>query len=359
MKELLSKNVFIDTSIYVHENFQYLSDKFETLKSHTLQDKIKLYSHEIIIKEIKSNINTEVNEAVKSIKQLNRSGKILWNLSKEKIHTIFSNQNTTRYRDLLFSQLTDFIKSTKTTILSSSLCDVDSIFNNYFDKKPPFGEGKRKDEFPDAFVLSAIENWCKSNNEKIYIMSRDKAWHNCAEDSIYLIAIETIEELLDLISFKYESLADRAAKLLEDNLTDIKEEIKTKFMELGFLIENEDGDINNVLVNTIDIDNYYLINIKTDTSLNSTDVKYELAVTTEYDADAYYGDQSTASYDSEEKRLLIWDYIDKTVTQTEGVTVELEFTFESHHEILDNLFVRITDPRDVWVSVEDEKYPYK
>ena len=35
-------------------------------------------------------------------------------------------------------------------------------------KQPLFGEGKKKDEFPGAFSLVALREWCESNDRRVY-----------------------------------------------------------------------------------------------------------------------------------------------------------------------------------------------
>ena len=42
-------------------------------------------------------------------------------------------------------------------------------------KRPPFGGGKKKTEFSDAFTIEAIEAWYKENDERIYVVSLNPA----------------------------------------------------------------------------------------------------------------------------------------------------------------------------------------
>lgn len=37
---------------------------------------------------------------------------------------------------------------------------ISELLDKYFNKQPPFSE-KKKNEFPDAMVLIAVENWAK------------------------------------------------------------------------------------------------------------------------------------------------------------------------------------------------------
>ena len=95
LKELKSKNVFIDTSIYVKENFQFSSEKFEALKKYALEDKIKLFIHNIIVEEIKSNIVEEIGKSISSIKKTKKEAK-LFGICQKRRYLLFS-INKTRF----------------------------------------------------------------------------------------------------------------------------------------------------------------------------------------------------------------------------------------------------------------------
>lgn len=68
-------------------------------------------------------------------------------------------------------------------------------------KKPPFGETKKKDEFPDAFVLAALEGWCEKNNERIYVASTDPDLKLFCETNQNLFYIKRLVNSLTLSLF--------------------------------------------------------------------------------------------------------------------------------------------------------------
>lgn len=55
---------------------------------------------------------------------------------------------------------------------------VSSLLQKYFHNEPPFAEtGKKKNEFPDAIVLMATEEWAKINDVKVLAVSKDNDWN--------------------------------------------------------------------------------------------------------------------------------------------------------------------------------------
>jgi len=52
---------------------------------------------------------------------------------------------------------------------------------------PPFAEtGKKKNEFPDAIVLMAVEAWAKSNETTVLAIAKDNDWAKYCENSTYV-----------------------------------------------------------------------------------------------------------------------------------------------------------------------------
>ena len=60
------------------------------------------------------------------------------------------------------------------------------IFDAYFNRKPPFDiEGSK--EFPDAFVLEALRQWSRQHEDRIYVVTRDKAMNRAASSDDCLL----------------------------------------------------------------------------------------------------------------------------------------------------------------------------
>ena len=174
-----------------------------------------------------------------------------------------------------------------------------------------------------------------------------------------MFIISSVEELLNPVTFQYEKLSRNAMELIEKNIEKITEEIKSEFLDLAFITEDVDGDVEDVEVETIEITDKYLISLTSESSLKDSHAHFEIVASVDFSANADYGDESTASYDSEEKQLYIWEYIDKKIEQTEEISIDLRFSFNTNYEMIDIEYIRITDPKDVWISIEDDKYPYK
>jgi hypothetical protein len=94
---------------------------------------------------------------------------------------------------------------------------VEELFAAYFDRKPPFTD-KKKHEFPDAAVVASLEAWCKSRKAKAYVVSADGDMKACCAKSEWLIAIDSVADVLTLAAVSQEFL-DALFDALEHNET--------------------------------------------------------------------------------------------------------------------------------------------
>src|SRR5207249_3278369 len=81
----------------------------------------------------------------------------------------------------MLSQLKHCWESLRTTTLPVNDVNVSAVFDDYFSVQPPFGTGKKKSEFPDAFAAHALRAWCKANGQIMHVVSGDGDWESvCA-----------------------------------------------------------------------------------------------------------------------------------------------------------------------------------
>ncbi|BEL72453.1 MULTISPECIES: PIN domain-containing protein [Serratia] len=106
--------------------------------------------------------------------------------------------------DLANSRVNAFLKRTGAIVLDSAdYVSVAELRDNYFNNKPPFAvTGKKKNEFPDAIALLALEHWAKENGEVIYAVAKDGDWKSYCEDSECLDYNESLADALDYFNNK-------------------------------------------------------------------------------------------------------------------------------------------------------------
>jgi hypothetical protein len=106
--------------------------------------------------------------------------------------------------------------------------DLDSVVDQYFGIKPPFSEKKQK-EFPDAFVLSALDQYHKTHRVNIAIISSDGDFKNACVLLPYVRYFTSLEEYVN--AFKpelsreehaVEEPVDPLRPIVTEDLTELK-----------------------------------------------------------------------------------------------------------------------------------------
>lgn len=171
------EHIILDTNIFIKENFLEGKRIRELLKL-SEEEKIKIVMTVITVGEVKNRFSIFTRKAVKDLNEFkNRfESRVLRNNSAgRKIFDRIVNKDIEKeFNDGLDAIL---LKS-KVIIIDYRDLNIGNVFGKYFKNEFPFGGGDKKNEFPDAFALELIEQWCIENNIKCKIFSSDKDFLN-------------------------------------------------------------------------------------------------------------------------------------------------------------------------------------
>ncbi len=351
-----TRNIFLDASVFIGQNYNYKSAVFENLERLVKAGKANVFVTDITIQEVRSHIKEDVAKAEQAHGKFRKDAKIYRNIELSPYKELFTDIPVKSTVDELYKQLDDFLNGVDATVLSTTEVSIRAVFDKYFEKKPPFGSGKKKSEFPDAFAVEALENWCKENGEKIYVATTDNDLKSHCEVSDKLIAINKLSEFISLVEFHDEVLAPSIIKLIDKNIEGIEEAISESFCQQGFWIDDQEGEVNDVRVNRIELGEFLLLEIDRNSAVVQVDVEIN------FSADLTYDDLDTAIYDSEDKVLIPLHTIDKTVEQEVDFTstIRLLHEVEENPDYLEIENVEIDTERGWGFSVSsDDEWPYK
>lgn len=304
-KKLKCKNIFLDTSVFEKNNILE-GTKLKILLKNAENGWINLYSNEIIIQEVKARIKKRFLESKSCIKRFLKENEVPIR--------IFRNSDTAEWMEILkkgidydleiervCGKIDKVVKETPITLLPYDSVDIKSVFDKYFKEEPPFKEGLKKSEFPDAFVLASIEQWCKSGIlQKMVIISTDKDW--LSYKSPYLIPIEDIETVLKFIAESKESMEDRIMftdRLFDKNIDAVKELIDKTLHENDLYFEaRDDSEINGYKVSNIIVTGLSLMDIEEEYAEYYVEISFDIT------ADISFEDYENAYYDKETSEYL-------------------------------------------------------
>jgi hypothetical protein len=324
---LKTKNIFIDTQAFIAQNF-FQGKNLKRLAELGNAGHIHIFLTEITKNEVRSNIKEELNEAIRLInnfkKEIGNKGKIIKNIDSCKEYLSLPKLDFTLDFEKLAKDLDDFIIMGKISLIPFEKADLKHVFAQYFNNQKPFGFGNKKHEFPDAIVLSAIENWCEETGEKIYLLSGDSDFEGINNTNI--IRIADLKDLLGQIN--KQLLTERSAwftNIYKLHLNEIESKILTLFSyklidEVSFDIE-----IENLQINNLEILDYTIV----EESMEDNKVTFQVDYEVTFAADFTYDDYSNAIYDKEDKQWYGYELItpktEITTSQTAEIIIEAYF----------------------------------
>lgn len=149
-------------------------------------------------------------------------------------------------------------------IESGPRVDVARMLDDYFSSKPPFGKSAlKKNEFPDAIALQALESWAAEQNTVLLAVSRDTDWKKFAKTSEHLVVIDDLAQALGYFhqnaNVACARLVERVANGQLDLIDTIRGVIESEVDRSVFIPEMEsaynfDADVHEVVVKDVVLD---------------------------------------------------------------------------------------------------------
>ncbi|MEL0657255.1 PIN domain-containing protein [Pseudoalteromonas issachenkonii] len=189
---------------------------------------------DVIKGEVQSHLEKKVKVSRASLeKALNDAGDHLFfdgsKLNDAKSILIDSNE----VEEIAAGRVDKFIENTGALVLEcGNYLSVSELLKQYFENKAPFAEtGKKKNEFPDAIVLLAVEKWAEEKNIQVLAVARDGDWSNYCETSNHIDYSEDFADSLSKFNkatapFKFLSLLISKLAQDEDDAIDFVEKIR-------------------------------------------------------------------------------------------------------------------------------------
>lgn len=169
------KNIFIDTSIFVKENFLH-GTRIKTILNLCKEGHFQLVLPLITVNEIKAQFKKQVKSAIRTHNEIiNDKGNIirpLKNYGK-------ANEVLVKFPDYKIvseefeNEFDAKLKEANAIIIPYTHVDITSVFEDYFLNRFPFNVKDKKHEFPDAFAMITIEQWCIDNKAKCTVFAKD------------------------------------------------------------------------------------------------------------------------------------------------------------------------------------------
>ena len=329
---LETRKVFIDTQSFVKSGLHFDGPAFKSFRKYCEAKELLHISTTVVEREVESKIQASVKDALSAIKTFRRKARLLASLDDEKINGLFEEIPEEDIYKKSRDVFDEFMSGCSTEIVKADTIDAEELLSLYFDKKPPFGDGKKKSEFPDAISLLSLKSHLH-DDDKIYVVSDDGDLKTYCDDDPQFISVDTLDKLLDIYTTHTNVRHEQVKQYFVTNEASIKTKI-TEFLEDCDIYNSstwEDAEVDDGLTVTnlgaIEPSVLFIDDEESQITFD-IDVEFEVTVTGP--------DFNNGIYDREEGRMFTFDSTSRTSTISTTYTVEIFLNYEFIDGVLEN-----------------------
>lgn len=356
---LKTRNIYIDTEVFVASNY-FNNENLKRIQKFTETNTISVFMTEITKSEIQKNIKEEIDIAINEINKfrqnISNKGKVLKNIDKFKPYFDLPKIELNLDYSELSKKLDQFIESANVEFIPYELADIKEVVQQYLNEEPPFKKGRKKYEFPDAIVISALRVWCEKHCTKIYFVSSDNDFKEL--DIPNIVVIPEVRTLLSKINNQYSH--DESQWILEkfkSKNEEIVKKISQKFEERILDEMMSDIEISNIEIKKIELDYPSLVESNKETGEHYFQLDFDITFT----ADIEQPDYSVASYDKEDGIFYNVGHVkanyELNFSQTAEIAIEAYYEDKDDTKIIVSCnFVSIPAEHKIEASIENDYY---
>jgi hypothetical protein len=241
------RNLFLDTSVFVRAQFNFDSRQLQAVRSLVVDGRIAVLTTEITLREVRARIRALLEDAAAS--------RVPWILRRSSLPDVQERCDPIDVdaieRDLL-RQLDEFLASIDVHTVPLENSVLPPVLDKYFNREPPFGVGKNKAEFPDAFALAALEAWCGRNDSTLAVVSFDTAMLASCPAQGPLFGYGELARYLDEVASEDEALSEFVREAIWQHEDEMREGAREAFSELEFTLTDQLGAVGDVHVSNVE-----------------------------------------------------------------------------------------------------------
>ena len=203
----------------------------------------------------------------------------------------------------------DFFGSPGVEIISSAGVRPDRVFDRYFSKQPPFGTGKKKSEFPDAFAAEALLDFARAKQVDLTVVSSDGDWEAVCEICHEFSHASSLSEVVERVLQKEDHAGIvQAAAVVTASHDALARSLAEEIPNLGVYLSNVEGHVHSLSTSQVTVLRATIVGVEGDK------VSLEVSFKCDVQFEVQYEDPSSWVYDSEDKTVMYLRSIEDTVS---------------------------------------------
>ncbi len=230
---------FIDTSVFVGRKFHTYSGDFLAIAERAKAGWTNLLTTDITDAEIKNNLSSEINRLKDKLTSIHKET-VLISAIPETISDTIAHQASLLATTDSSKAIDNFFSSCSATHLRTDNIDIEKVMSDYFESKPPFAGGKKKCEFPDAFMCNLLEIFHNDNGVDIHIVSRDGGFKDFCDLHNWAHHYFKLSDYLEANPVDQTSGQSRTKEFVDSHWDDFTKILHHSFLKSRIYYSNKD-----------------------------------------------------------------------------------------------------------------------
>ncbi len=219
--------ITLDTSVFDGNGNRFEHGLLARLRQFKLTE-VGVVLSDVVAGEVRKHVAQEAAEAKSKVTAALKEVGKAWQVSREQrsgvLETLFDDESPD---ELAARRFDAFMESVGAAVVKAEgRVDVSRMLTAYFAGEPPFGKSaNKKNEFPDAIALQALEHWATKDGTVLLVVSKDGDWKRFAKASKSLVVVDDLALALSYFHQNANVACARLASRVADGELDITDAI--------------------------------------------------------------------------------------------------------------------------------------
>jgi hypothetical protein len=186
--------VFIDTCVFERQHFDFESTLIASFVEAARERKVKLLMPDPTRGEIVRHMEARTEEALQALETVRRKVPFL------RAAGLMADAKLLPTQQVAIQHLRTFLdRLADVDFMNYQSVDLARVMHWYESKTAPFGDGKKRKEFPDAIVIEMLSQYAENSDHPIAVVSHDGDMKRACERYASLLHFEGLASLTELL----------------------------------------------------------------------------------------------------------------------------------------------------------------
>lgn len=214
-KMSLPSVAFLDTSVFAGQQYNFASTALTSFLVVAQRSGLKLLLPDPTEREIVRQIRERSQDALKALDDARRRAPFLAKWKHFPPRTVSPGSDWEVMR-IAMDEWRQFLKQFEVVKLDYAGVDVKKVMNWYDSVSPPFREGKKRKEFPDAFAIAILEAYAAKHACVIAVVSEDTDFKLACDRFSSLLYFKSLPSLTELLLAEPDRVEALRASIVKD-----------------------------------------------------------------------------------------------------------------------------------------------